>query len=110
MKLNDPFGRLESRHQKGYESMRASLRQAGVATPEAARKIVSQAWRRSLLVLAVGLSLTGLLALLMPKAAPLALGLGLFLLVWVVSSTVNGQRYIQRYIDEDLANGGDMEE
>jgi ferric-dicitrate binding protein FerR (iron transport regulator) len=100
MKLNDPFGRLESRHQKGYESMKASLQQAGIDTPQAARSVVKQAWRRSAQVVAVGIVVLLLLALAIPKALPLALGLGLFLLVWVVSATLNGQRYIKRYVEE----------
>lgn len=29
MKLNDPFGRLESRHQAGYETMRALIAMEG---------------------------------------------------------------------------------
>jgi hypothetical protein len=105
MKLNDPFGRLESRHQKGYESMKASLQQAGIETPEAANTVLKQAWRRGAQVLGVGLLLLAIVALLIPKTVPLALGLGLFLLVWVVSSNLNGQRYIRRYIAEDLGAG-----
>ncbi len=92
MKMNDPFGRLAARHQRGYESMRASLQQAGIVTVAAADAVVEQAWRRGVMIL-----LTALLILL-----PLSLGLGLFLLVWVVSSTLNGRRYIKRYIEEEL--------
>ena len=103
MKLNDPFGRLESRHQKGYESMKASLQKAGIVTPDAARTVVVQAWRRAAQLVVIGVLLLALLALLIPPAAPLALGLGVFLLVWVISSNLNGQRYIKRYIEEDLA-------
>jgi uncharacterized membrane-anchored protein len=109
MKLNDPFGRLESRHQRGYEQMKASLRQAGVDDPEAARVLIKQAWTRAVQVVMVGLVMMALLALAIPKAAPLALGLGVFLLVWVVSSTLNGQRYIRRYIAEDLGDRGGSE-
>ena len=105
MKLNDPFGRLESRHQRGYESMKASLQQAGIDTPAAAETIMKQAWKRAAMVLGGGLLIMALVALLIPKALPLALGLGLFLLVWVVSSNINGQRYIRRYIEEDLGEG-----
>jgi hypothetical protein len=102
MKLTDPFGRLESRYQKGYETMRAALREAGIETPQAARDVIRQAWRRGVVVMAVGLSLLLVVAGLLPKATPLAVGLGLFLVVWVSSSTINGQRYVNRYIDEEL--------
>jgi uncharacterized membrane protein YccC len=102
MKLNDPFGRLESRHQKGYESMRSALRDAGIVTPQAAAEVMSEAWRRGLTVVAVGLLLLVFVSLLLPKLVPLTLGLGLFLLVWVGTSTINGRRYIKRYIKEEL--------
>jgi hypothetical protein len=102
MRLNDPFGRLESRHQKGYENMRSALRQAGIETRESAEAVVKQAIRRGVAIVTVGVLLLLLMAGLIPKSAPLALGLALFLAVWVVSSTVNGQRYIKRYIEEEL--------
>jgi hypothetical protein len=102
MKLNDPFGRLESRHQRGYENMRSVLRQAGIETRESAQEVVKQARRRGAMIVSVGVMLMLLIAGLIPKVAPLALGLAVFLVVWVVSSTLNGQRYIKRYIEEDL--------
>jgi len=102
MKLNDPFGRLESRHQKGYETMRTSLHQAGIETPAAARDVIRQAWRRGVTILAVAHLLLLVVMVLLPKAMPLALGLGLFLVVWVLSSTLNGRRYVRRYIEEEL--------
>jgi hypothetical protein len=102
MKLDDPFGRLESRHQKGYETMRTTLREAGIETPQAAREAIRQAWRRGATVVVVGLSLLLVVASLLPNVIPLALGLGLFLIVWVTTSTINGQRYVNRYIEEEL--------
>jgi hypothetical protein len=102
MKLNDPFGRVASRHRQGYESMRATLRHAGIETPEAAQVVMRQAARRGVLVLSAGLLLLLLLAGLAPKSAPLALGLALFLGVWVATSVSNGRRYIKRYIEEEL--------
>ena len=102
MKLNDPFGRLESRHRKGYESMCAALRQAGIETPQAAREVARRAWRRGLMVATAGLLLLLLVVGVLPKTAPLAFGLGFFLVVWVASSVINGRRYINRYIKEEL--------
>ncbi len=105
MKLNDPFGRLESRHQAGYESMRDTLRAHGINTPEAARETIKLSRQRALKYLGVGMAVLLPLIWLLPKAMPVTLSLVLFLVAWVVSSTLNGQRYIQRYIDEDLNSG-----
>lgn len=102
MRLNDPFGRLERRHQAGYEAMRDALRQAGVATPAAAHGIIIKARKRGLVLVSVCLLSSLLAALLLSKMAPLVIALSLFLLVWVATSTLNGQRYIQRYIEEEL--------
>ncbi|MCU7795519.1 MAG: hypothetical protein KZQ75_00170 [Candidatus Thiodiazotropha sp. (ex Myrtea spinifera)] len=102
MKLNDPFGRLESRHQAGYETMRDALRRGGIDSPQAAQETIRQAWKRGFTIMGVGMLLLLLLMAGIPSAAPLVLGLALFMVVWVVSSTINGQRYIKRYIEEEL--------
>jgi len=102
MKLNDPFGRLESRHQVGYESMRDSLRRGGINTPQAAFKVIKKSKNRAVKYYIIGIALLLLVFLLLPKATPLVFGLVVFFVVWVASSTFNGQRYVQRYIDEDL--------
>lgn len=102
MKLNDPFGRLEARHQTGYESMRDTLRGIGIDTPEAAREVIKKFEKRAMKSIAVGITLLLSVTLLLPKLLPVTGSLALFLVVWVMSSNYNGKRYIQRYIDEDL--------
>lgn len=102
MKLNDPFGRMERRHQVGYESMRDSLRRGGVLTAQAAEEVLRKSKKRALKFLGAGVVVSLLVIILLPKALPWAVCLALLWLVWVVNSTLNGQRYIRRYIDEDL--------
>ncbi len=82
--------------------MREALRQGGITTPEAAREVMRQAERRAVSLIAISVAVLLITSLLLPKMAPLALGLGLFLLVWVATSTLNGRRYIKRYIEEEL--------
>ncbi len=102
MKLNDPFGRMENRHQLGYESMRDAMRSSGVTTPEAAWKIVDDSKKRAQQYIAIGLVVLLLLSLLIPKAVPITLTLAILMVVFITNSTINGKRYIQRYIDEEL--------
>ncbi|MCP4343828.1 MAG: hypothetical protein GY799_34375 [Desulfobulbaceae bacterium] len=102
MNLNDPFGRLESRHQIGYESMRDTMRSSGIDTPQAAQEFIKKSKKRGLKFLVMGLALLVPLILLLPKAMPVTISLALFFAVWVVKSNISAQRYIQRYIDEDL--------
>ena len=102
MKLNDPFGRMESRHQLGYESMRDAMRKSGIDTPKAAWQVVRQSKKKAIKYICIGIGVLLSVTVLLPKALPVTLSLALFMVVWIISSTINGQRYIQRYIDEDL--------
>ncbi len=102
MKLNDPFGRLESRHQIGYESMRDTLRSSGVNTRQAALELIGRSKRRALKLISIIILLLLPIVWLLPKAMPVTVSLAIFLVAWVIISNINGRRYIQRYIDEDL--------
>lgn len=102
MKLNDPFGRLELRHQTGYEAMRDTLRSSGIETPEAAREVIRQSKKRAIKYIGVGMAVLLPMMLLLPKLAPVTASLAFFLVAWVVNSAINGHRYIRRYINEDL--------
>lgn len=102
MKLNDPFGRLESRHQIGYESMRDTMRSSGINTQQAAQEFIKQSQKRASKIIGMIILLLLPLMWLLPKAMPVTVSLALFLVVWVAVSNINGKRYIQRYIDEDL--------
>ncbi len=78
MKLNDPFGRMESRHQAGYESMRDTMRRSGIDTPQAAREIIKQSKKRTLKFLGWGMVLLLLVTLLLPKSMPITASLAIF--------------------------------
>lgn len=102
MKLNDPFGRMESRHQLGYESMRDAMQKSGINTPKEAYEVIRQSKKRAFQYICIGVAVLLLVTVVLPKALPVTISLALFMTVWIASSTINGQRYIQRYIDEDL--------
>jgi len=102
MKFSDPFGRLENRHQRGYVSMRDLLRNGGINTPEAALAIIRHSKERAQKFIAVAVAVSLLAALLWPEGIAVTLCLVLFFAVWVITSALNGQRYIRRYIDEEL--------
>lgn len=102
MKLNDPFGRMESRHKLGYESMRDTLRKSGVVSTKAALEVIAQSKKRAFKYIMIGGAILLMITLLAPKSLPLTFSLGVFFAVWIITSTRNGQRYIQRYIDEEF--------
>ncbi len=105
MKFNDPFGRMASRHKLGYESMRDTMRKSGVDSPNAALEVVAQSKKRAFNYIMIGMAILLMVTLLVPKSMPLTFSLGVFFIVWIITSTRNGQRYIQRYIDEELKIG-----
>lgn len=102
MKLNDPFGRMANRHQVGYESIRDAMRKGCINTPEAALEVVEVSTKRAKQYIIIGITVLLLMTWLMPAAMPLTIGLGILLVVFIAKSTINGKRYIQRYIDEEL--------
>lgn len=103
MKLNDPFGRQERRHQRGYETMRDTMQRGNINTAEEARQIIEDSKKRALNYIGVGLVIALLVALIVPNGVPLAVCLAVLIVVWIGSSTVNGKRYIERYIKEELS-------
>ncbi len=102
MKFNDPFGRVKNRHQLGYESMRDAMRNSGIDTPDEAWKTIRQSKKRALKYMSIGMAVLLMVTWVLPKLMPVTLSLALFLVFWIASSTLNGQRYIQRYIDDEL--------
>ncbi len=103
MKLNDPFGRMELRHQTGYESMRKTLHDSNIDTPQAAQEVIRQTKKRAIKYIGVIAAVFLPFFVLLPKALPVTFSIAVFLMAWIAISAINGSRYIQRYIDEDLS-------
>lgn len=106
MKLNDPFGRLERRHQVGYEAVRDSLVRNNITTPEAARRIIKETKMRALKFLGAAIVIALLTYLLLPGAILIVGAVAVLAGAWVISWTINGERYITRFILEELSGGG----
>jgi len=105
MKLNDPFGRLERRHQVGYETVRDSLNRNNIDTVEGARTIIKDTKKRALKLVVTAIAAGLLTYLLLPKALLVAGGVIVLAVAWVIAWTINGERYINRYIEEELSGG-----
>ncbi|MCG6931509.1 MAG: hypothetical protein LJE64_13220 [Desulfofustis sp.] len=102
MKLNDPFGRMERRHQVAYQTVKDSLQRSGIKTEEAALQVIRDTRRRALVFIGAAAAATGLTALIFPGALLVVAAFCLLLSAWVVSWTINGRRYVKRYIEEEL--------
>ena len=102
MKLNDPFGRLEKRHQANYEMMRDAMQRGSIDTVEAAQDIIKQSKNRSLKFLSVALAVLLLILGLFPHFMPALVCLAVIVTIWTVKSMISGKRYVERYINEEL--------
>ncbi len=102
MKLSDPFGRMARRQQQAYETMRDSLRAAGINTPERAREVILQARQRVIKFVLICLAVLLLVTAFAPNLWLLTTCFAIFLVVWATKAAVSGQGYVQRYIDEEL--------
>ncbi len=105
MKLNDPFGRLERRHQVSYEAVRESLNRNNIDTAEGARTIIKDTKKRALKLVVAAIAAALLTYLLLPKALLVVGGVTVLAVAWVIAWTINGERYINRYIEEELSGG-----
>ena len=102
MKLNDPFGRMEKRHQANYEMMRDAMQKGGITTVQAAEDIIRKSKSRSVRFLSVVLAILFLVFCLVPRIMPALVCLAVILGLWTVNSIISGKRYVERYIDEEL--------
>jgi membrane protein required for beta-lactamase induction len=102
MKLNDPFGRMEKRHQANYEMMRDAMLRGSIGTVEAAQDIIKKSKNRSLKFLSVALAVLLLILCLFPNLMPALVCLAVIVTLWIVNSIISGKRYVERYINEEL--------
>lgn len=102
MKLNDPFGRLEKKHQAAYEMMREAMQKAGINTVQAAQDVIVRSKNRTVKFLIVVLAVLLLALGLFPRFMLAIACLALIIVAWGIKSMLNGRTYVQRYIDEEL--------
>lgn len=104
MKLNDPFGRLQQKQESSYEALRDTLRGKGVDSRRAADAVLRNILRNALLVTAVLCLVVLASALMFPGSVAMVAVLAALGLIWVLATTVNGRRLVQRYIEEELSD------
>ena len=104
MNLNDPFGRLASRDERDYQSLREVLRNEGVDNPESADAILEKLRKRFLGTVAVVFVVALLSIVLFPEFRVIPIVIAILILFWVVTTMVSGRRHIRRYVEEELTD------
>lgn len=102
MDINDPFGRMQDKHQRNYESLRQSLQKAGLTNRADAQALLVKLRWRAIWGLAIIVPVTLLLALGLPELRFIVLGLGVLLGFWLSKTSVKSREYVERYIREEL--------
>ena len=102
MNINDPFGRIQDKHQRNYESLRLSLKKAGLTNRTNAQALLKRLHRRGIWGLAVTGTVTVLLALALAELRFFVLACGVLLAFWLSKTSLNSQEYVKRYIREEL--------
>lgn len=104
MNFNDPFGLLQSKRQKQYESLRDSLKKLGLNNLDDAHALLEKLQRRGIWGLAIIVPVTLLLALLLPGLRAFIMTCGALAVFWLYKTTLNSREYVKRYIQEELAD------
>lgn len=104
MNLNDPFGRMQDKHQRNYESLRQSLQKADLTNRADAQALLGKLRRRGIWGVAIIVPVALLLALVLPELRLFVLVCGVLLVFWLSKTCINGQEYVKRYIREELAD------
>jgi len=102
MSLNDPFGRVRQKQQSNYDTLRESLKRAGVNSRDDAERVQTRIRRRTWRALWVVLLILVPVVWLFPQAGTVGIVLGALVLLWVFVTALSGQRHVKRYIEEEL--------
>ena len=100
MNINDPFGRIQDKHQRNYESLCLSLKKAGLTNRADAEALLLKLRWRGIWGLAFIVLITLILTLALPELRFFILACGILLGFWL---SINSQEYVKRYIRQELA-------
>jgi len=101
--MNDPFGRVQQKQQRSYDSLRRSLIEAGVGTRAAAESVLKNMLQRAVVITLLVMLVTAALVLFLPQMRAAVLILAFIVLFWLLVTTLNGYSFVRRYIKEDLS-------
>lgn len=103
MNINDPFGRVQEKHQRNYESLCLSLKKNGLTDRADAQALLVKLRQRGIWGLVFIVLVTLLLSLGFPELRFLVIACGLLLVFWLGKTSFSSQEYVRRYIREELA-------
>ncbi len=100
LKLNDPFGRVSSRNEASYRSLRDRLQQEGIRDSAAVSKVTAKMTATMVKSLALLFGLSMVLALFFPTLLIALLGINILILLWVSAVYLKTRLHLKRYLYE----------
>lgn len=104
MKLNDPFNRLAKQQQNEYLTLRDTLKTAKVDSLLNAEALLADIKRRAWTFSAVIALIVFMTSIFFPEVAVTSMVIGIFTALWAITNSLKGQRYVKRYIQEEVSN------
>ena len=102
MNLNDPFGRMASKHEREYDALRESFQKMSINTPDDAQTLIKKLQRRGKWGVAIIALTTLLLSLVFQDLLLLFLLCGAVAAFWLYKTTAMSQEYVKRYLKEEI--------
>lgn len=104
MNINDPFGRVQGRRERDYQSLCESLKKSGLINHAAAEQLRDSIDKRCKLGLMVVISFSLILAALSPQLWMFTLIIGALICLWLVNTAKRSREFVNRYIKEELVD------
>ena len=101
MKLNDPFGRVSSRNEASYQSLRDRLQQEGIRDDDAVRRVTTRMTATVVKALGVLIGVSVALIILFPPLRITLLGIDILIVLWVAVVYLKTRMHLNRYLLEE---------
>ena len=103
MNFNDPFNRLCNQQQSEYLAFRDALKKAQVDSLPSAQALLADIKKRGWKFNAIIVLIVSVISLLFPEAAMVSVVFGVVIALWRITNSLKGQRYLKRYILEEIS-------
>ena len=102
MNFNDPFNRVCNQQQSEYLAFRDALKRSQVDSLPGAEALLADIKKRLWKFISIIALIVSVISLLFPSAAVATLVFGVVIALWLITNSFKGQRYVKRYINEEI--------
>mgnify|MGYP000335803689 CR=1 FL=1 len=107
MSIHDPFGRLQKRQEREYQSLILTLKEAGIHTQSEAEQLIEKLGLRCQRGVLIVIAISLLITIVLPEFSVFTVSFGVLASVWLITFTKRSKRYIKRYITEEMDNSSE---